>query len=181
MLLGLVLMVRAAQFITYSTQVQWGYDFSAYFAAAGHVLDGSAIYSVEQLAGPYSPQQQYLYLYPPFFAVAMTPFAALFSGYATANWAWAAAGALLVTMVVVLVDRRGNLSAGRSRLLLVGAAFAFPPVVGELVMGNVHMLMLGLLGGAWYALDRAPADRRSEAIAGLLIGLASVIKIFPSV
>ena len=73
-----VLAFRAMQFATLTTEIQWGYDFSAYWAAAGHLLPGEPIYTAAQLAGPYAPQVQYLYLYPPPVAAAVTPLAALF-------------------------------------------------------------------------------------------------------
>ncbi len=179
--LAIVLAVRLGQVIVYSTQIQWGYDFSAYWAAAGNVLNGTPIYSAEQLAGTYSPQQQYLYLYPPFFAVAMTPFAALFDDYRVANWAWAAIGAVLVVVAVRLVDRGEGITRGRDGWLLVGAAFAFPPIVGELVMGNVHLLLLALLAGSWLAVRRPDPSRSAAIVAGVFIGIATLIKIFPVV
>jgi hypothetical protein len=39
--------------------------------------------------------------------------------------------------------------------LLVGAAFAFPPVVAELVLGNVNILLLGLFTAAWLGIRRS--------------------------
>jgi hypothetical protein len=145
------------------------------------------------LAGTYSPQYpQGLYLYPPFFAVAMTPFAVLFDDYRVANWAWAAVGAVALIASVLLVSRRESLAVGRPALPLVGAAFAFPPVIGELVMGNVHLVVLGLLGVAWWSVERSrevaasPATatwrtRRGDVLAGALVGLATLIKLFPAV
>src|SRR6185503_20893551 len=84
---------------------------------------------------------------------------------------------------------RFPLLAGRGRWLLVAAAFAFPPVVGELVLGNVHLLLLGLLTLAWLGLrwsetrdaarGEARGDSRGEWLAGIAVGLATVIKVFP--
>jgi alpha-1,2-mannosyltransferase len=178
-LLVILLAVRIVQVLIYSTQIQWGYDFSAYWSAAGRVIAGDALYWPEQLAGPYSPQQQYLYLYPPAFAVAMTPVALVFDDYRVANWLWAAIGAVLLAATVVLVGRSERLLSGRTRILLVGAAFVFPPVVGELVMGNVHLLVLALLAGAWLAIRGEQPRGRGEVIAGALVGVAAMIKIFP--
>ncbi len=178
-LLVVVLGYRAIQLVTFSGQVQWGYDFSAYWSAARHLLDGVSIYSDPQLAGTYSPQQQYLYLYPPFLAVAVTPLAALLpADYRLANLLWATLGAVVATAVVVAVARRERIGAPRDAVLLVAGAFAFPPLIGELVMGNVHLVLLGLLGGAWLALR---GDRpRMQAIGGILIGIATIIKLFPA-
>ena len=177
-LLVMVLAYRGLQLIALSGQIQWGYDFSAYWLAASHVLDGVPIYADWQLAGQYSPQQQYLYLYPPFLAVALTPLAAVFpTDYRLANLVWAVIGAIVAAAVVAAVARREGIGSGRDTVLLVAGAFAFPPLVGELVMGNVHLLLLGLLGGAWLALrdDRRPMP----AIAGILVGVATLIKLFP--
>jgi len=124
------------------------------------------LYLPDQLAGPYAPQRQFLYLYPPPFAVAAIPFAALFSDYRLAEWAWTAIGAVLVVASVLAMywsERLGEcfpILAGRGRWLLVAAAFAFPPVVAELVLGNVNILLLGLLTAAWLAVRRG--DRRGE-------------------
>ena len=41
---------RARQFVLFTRQIQWGYDFSAYWTAAGHLLDGQPIYQAQQLA-----------------------------------------------------------------------------------------------------------------------------------
>jgi len=179
--LAIVLAFRALQLVGFAGQIQWGYDFSAYWQAARNVLDGLPIYTDAQLAGTYSPQQQYLYLYPPFLAVAVTPLAALFpTDYRLANVVWAAIGAVLATLVVVGVARRERIVERRDVILLVGAAFAFPPVIGELVMGNVNLILLGLLGGAWLAIREG--DRRGmPELAGILVGAATIIKVFPAI
>ena len=77
------------------------------------------------------------------------------------------------------IGRRELRFPGQDLVLLVLAAFAFAPVIGELVMGNVHILILGLLAGAWLAMrdDRT----RGENVAGALVGAATLIKIFPGV
>lgn len=187
--LAVVLAFRLGQFALFSTQIQWGYDFSAYWTAGGHLLAGEPIYAPAQLAGPYAPQRHYLYLYPPPLAAAVAPLVAAIPGdYRVANWAWLALGVVILVATVLAVGRReglfdvgrlGGLLAGRGRWLLVGAAFALPPVVGELVLGNVHLLLLGLLGLAWLAIRRG--TRGGDRLAGLAIGVAAVIKVFPGI
>ena len=66
---------------------------------------------------------------------------------------------------------------GRGRWLLVAGAFAFPPVIGELVLGNVHLLLLGLLTAAWLCVRRG--DTRGGMITGAAVGVAAVVKVFP--
>jgi len=107
-----------------------------------------------------------------------------------ANWAWFGLGVLIVAWMVLAVGRReglvegglgarfGGLLEGRRRWLLVGGAFALPPVVGELALGNVHLLLLGLLGLAWLGVRRGTAG--GERIAGIAVGVAAVIKVFPA-
>jgi alpha-1,2-mannosyltransferase len=186
-LLGaIVLMFRAAQFTALTRQIQWGYDFSAYWVAARLLLSHIAPYSPAQLAGPYSPQQQFLYLYPPPLAALVTPIASLIpSDLRIAAWVWLFIGAAVLAISVLTlwrVERLGDryrLLAGRGRWLLLAAAFAFPPVIGELVLGNVHLLLLGLLTVAWLGVRRG--DARGQWIAGLAVGVAAVIKVFPAV
>ena len=174
---------RLLQFITLTRQIQWGYDFSAYWSAAGRLLTALSPYAPEQLAGPYGPQQQFLYLYPPPLAAAVTPLAAIFADYRVAAWMWAGLGfAILVGCVLALwraeaLGERYPLLAGRGRWLLVAGALAFPPAVGELVMGNVHLVLLGLLTIAWLGIRRGTT--RGEWVAGLAVGAAAVIKVFP--
>lgn len=175
--LAILLVFRANQLVGYSSQSVWGHDFSAYWLAGRHVLAGEPIYAPFQLSGPVAEGVQFEYLYPPFFAVVIAPFASLFEDYRTANWAWAAIGSVIVALVVMGVARRERLADGRRRLFLVGAAFGFAPVLGELIIGGVQLPILGLLAGSWLALrNRTP---RGEFAAGALVGIAALIKVFP--
>jgi hypothetical protein len=181
-----VLLLRALQFVALTNQVQWGYDFSFYWTAARHLLDGLPIYSATQLAGPYVPQGQDGFLYPPPLAAAVTPLAQFFpTDPRLANWVWAAMGALLLIVSIrslwwsERLEERYPILAGRGSWLLVAAAFAFPPVVGELVMGNVHLLLLWLLTLAWLGIRRGDPGGRWRG--GAMAGVAAMIKIFPGV
>jgi hypothetical protein len=184
--LVVVLALRALQFVALTNEIQWGYDFSFYWTAARNLIEGEPIYSAAQLAGPYAPQGQDGFLYPPPLAAALTPLAALFpTDFRAANWVWAAIGALVLIACIRSLwwsERLGErypILAGRGKWLLVGAAFAFPPVIGELVMGNVHFLLLGLLTLAWLWIRRG--DPGGQWRGGALIGGAAMIKIFPGI
>ena len=185
-LLAIILVAfRLIQFTAFTTQVQWGYDFSFYWTAASHLLHGEPIYSAQQLSGPYAPQGQNGFLYPPPFAAAMTPFAIAFpDSYRAANWAWAAIGAVILVAGTWAVARsiglfdRIRAATGLGPWILFAAVVGFPPVVGELVMGNVHILLFGLLAVAWLGIRQG--DRMGENWAGLAVGLATVIKVFPA-
>jgi alpha-1,2-mannosyltransferase len=96
-----------------------------------------------------------------------------------ANWLWAGLGAVVLVAVVIAIGRRDLSLNRRDVALLLLAAFAFAPVIGELVMGNVHLVILGLLAGAWLAVR--DGSSRGEVVAGALVGAATLIKIFPGV
>jgi hypothetical protein len=182
---------RLLQFAIFTTQIQWGYDFSAYWSAAGHILSGQPIYSPEQLAGPYAPQEQFLYLYPPPLAAAAILFYQPWSlwnllgagDYRAAAWGWTALGTLILVTTIFAIARAEGLTdrvrraTGLGPWILVAAAIGFPPVIGELVLGNVHLLLLGLLGLAWLGIRSETV--RGERIAGVAVGIAAVIKVFP--
>jgi hypothetical protein len=186
MLSVLVVGFRAIQFASLTSQVQWGYDFSFYWTAALHLLHGEPIYSAAQLAGPFAPQGQEGFLYPPPFAAFLVPLASVFPvDYRVAAWLWTLDGAIILVATVLALYRSERLGerypilAGNGRWLLVAGAFAFPPAVGELVLGNVHLLLLGLLTGAWLGVRRGTP--RSELVAGIAVGIAAVVKVFPAV
>src|SRR3972149_7247516 len=106
LVVAIVLTFRAAQLIGWSAAPQWGYDFSAYWLAGRHLLEGETIYAAAQLAGPYAPQGQFLYLYPPFLAVLAMPFAWLFQdSYGPAGGAWALGGAAITVAGVLGIAR----------------------------------------------------------------------------
>jgi alpha-1,2-mannosyltransferase len=186
-LTAIVLGLRVVQFAIWTGQPVWAYDFSFYWTAASNLLHGLPIYSPGQLAGPYSPQAQQGFLYPPALAALVTPLVALGLDMRFANWIWSAAGAAVLVWAVLAIareerlDERFALLRGRGRWWLVAAAFAFPPVVDELVVGNVHLFLVGLLTAAWIAIRRCDEGRRGPwyAVAGTAVGAATLIKVFP--
>jgi hypothetical protein len=189
-----VLGYRLVQFAYWTGQPQWAYDFTFYWTAAGHLLHGEPIYSAAQLAGPYAPQAQEGFLYPPALAALVTPLAAIFPlDPGAANWIWSGLGAAILVWAVLALVRSEKLDEcfrflnGRGRWWLVAWAFAFPPVIDELVVGNVHLLLVGLLTAAWLGVRRAhsggvgggAAGASGDRLAGIAVGAAAIVKIFP--
>ena len=170
---------RAIQFAALTQAPQFGYDVSFYWLAARHLLEGVSLYDPVQLSGTYVPQGGGLYLYPPLLAVLFLPLAAMFpAGYGSVAWIWAGAGAaILLAAVSWLVAAERIASDRRGTLLILAAVLAFPPVVGELVLGNVHLELLGLFTLAWWGVRRG--DGRGQAVAGLAIAVAGLIKVLP--
>ncbi len=173
---GLLLAFRAAQVAVSVNGPAWGFDFSAYLLAGRHVLDGLPVYTDAQLGGPYVPQQQLLYIYPPFLAVVIAPLSALFADYRVGMWVWAIGGVLALSGGLWAIASARGLS--RSAVaVLVGAALALPSVGFEIVMGNVHLLLGTLIAIAWLGVERR--TRKGEILAGTMVGAAALIKIFP--
>ena len=185
-LAAVALIVRGAQLAFLTTQPQWGYDLSFYWTAADHLLHGEPIYSAAQLSGPYAPQGQDGFLYPPPFAALAIPLVWMApAGARIAEWLWSGLGLVLLVAVALALHRSEHLGErfaalrGRGRWLIVIAAVTFPPVIGELSIGNVHILLLGLLTLAWIGIRRG--DATGDWLTGMGIGAAAVIKVFPGV
>jgi alpha-1,2-mannosyltransferase len=187
MLVAIVLAFRLLQFASPgAAALVPGYDFSFYWKAAWQLLDGQSIYSATQLTTQYAPQGQPGFLYPPPFAAFAIPFAALSSSsYSPGYVAWIAFGLVIAVATIYAVWRAEGLDArfdvvrGAGWWLLVGAFLALPPVLTELINGNVHLLLFALLGAGWVGVRRG--DARGDAIAGAAVGLAALVKIFPAV
>ena len=182
-----VLALRALQLWALSNEIQWGYDFSAYWAAAA---------STHRWRLPvHRPAARRAVRAP---AAVPVPVSATARGRrdpadepvpprttALAAWVWAAIGALLLIVSIrslwwsERIAERYPILAGRGKWLLVAAAFAFPPVVGELVMGNVHFLLLWLLTLAWLGIRRGDPGGRWRG--GAMVGVAAMIKVFPGI
>jgi alpha-1,2-mannosyltransferase len=187
LLLAGVLLLRLGQFVYWTGQPVWAYDFGAYWTAAVHLLHGQPIYTAAQLSGGYAPQAKDLYLYVPAVAAVVAPLTLLPIDFQAANWIWSVAGAAVLAWAVLAIVREERLNErfallrGRGRWWIVAAAFAFPPVVDELVVGNVHLFLVGLLAAAWIAIRRCDEEERGPwyAVAGTAVGAATLIKVFP--
>jgi alpha-1,2-mannosyltransferase len=163
---------------------RWGYDFVYYWTAASNLLHGQPIYSAQQLAGAYAPQGQEGFLYPPPLAALLTPLASVFpTNMVGAAVVWSVAGALAAGAGIWLIARTDRLELrypvleGAGIWLLLVACFALPPVIDEFINGNVHLFLVALLGVAWWGISRG--DGAGDRAAGLAIGVATLIKLFP--
>ena len=98
-------------------------------------------------------------------------------------WAWWAIDMAILVIGTLAVARsiglfeRLRAATGLGPWILVLAVLCFPPVVGELVLGNVHILLFGLFAIAWLGLRQG--DRAGERWSGIAVGIATVIKVFP--
>jgi len=180
---------------------QLGFDFSVYFAAALALRDNphANIYSLHVLqaaaAAHSATQPTVLYLYPPMLAVLLLPLT-LFS-YPVALHLWIIASLLLWLFGAALL-------AGWLRHLLGGGRMlAQRAETGQRSTGDVELFSFGLVG--FLALFYGPLEqglglgqvtipvfavvavvpwllaRGRERTAGVLLGLATLAKVFPAV
>ncbi|PRY44693.1 glycosyltransferase 87 family protein [Umezawaea tangerina] len=110
------------------------------------------------------------FTYPPFAAV-------LFSALALPPWPvvmalWTAAGLALFTVACQVAARHDALP--RTGLGLAAASLLLEPVRGTLELGQVNLLLIGLVA-ADCLLPRTPWPR------GLLVGIAAAVKLTPAV
>lgn len=184
---AIVMTFRLLQFVALTSEGHWGFDFAAYWLAGSHVAAGQSPYSLEQLSGAFQPSEKPLYLYPPVLAALVAPLSVLFDSYRDAMWVWAGLGFALLILAVVAIARAEGLDrplaahlrvpTGVASAMFVAAALAMTPIIGELTVGNVHLELVGLLAVAWLGIRRGTT--RGQQVAGVAIGVATLIKVFP--
>ncbi|RMG11497.1 MAG: DUF2029 domain-containing protein [Planctomycetota bacterium] len=143
-------------------------DLPVYLTGARRVLAG------EDPLHARSPERGWPYVYPPTFAVLVSPLAALPLPVAAGLWFVLSAAALAVGVVCVrsAAERSGPLRGWGDLLPL---ALILLPCASALTRGQVGPLLLGLLGGALWALRRGRAF-----LCGALLSLAAAIKVTPA-
>jgi alpha-1,2-mannosyltransferase len=142
---------------------RFAFDFHTYWSSTRAVLDGRSPYPrPSTIATAHSNTGDYeFFVYPPPFALALTPLAAM---------PFAVAAALYTVFLLACV-------AGALRVLGVedwrcyGVAFAIVPVLSSLRLGEITPILLLLVALAWRYRDRWPA-------AGAAVGGAVVLKLF---
>jgi len=172
-----------------------GSDLSSYYTAGYLVRAGQpdSLYDVapgdtilgDATAGPYREAgdalgitRQHYYIYPPFFALFAAPLSLL--TFPAARLAWLGADlALLAASVLMYLAwrRRDGVPAGTLELglIVLTLGLEFLPLIWALAIGQTSLLLMCLLAGCIML-----AKRRREAPAGLLLGVATAIKLTPA-
>lgn len=140
-----------------------GYDFSAYYDAAGRMLAGTNLYltAAERAAGTVP------FVYPPPFALLMTPVTLLPLDIATSIWTVLMWIAEVIAVAILPVPTRVRW------MVLLLAAISWP-VVESVTLGQVGPLLLLLFAAGWRWMDR-------PWLLGIASALGAVIKIQPVV
>lgn len=139
----------------------FGYDFAAYWLAAGRLLHGAPLYDpgVTEAVG-YG-----VWLYPPPAAAAFLPFALLPLDVASAAWIAGMAAATVAAIAILPVSARARWLV----LLLAGVMW---PVSYAIKLGQVTPLLVLGFAAAWRWVDR-------PAVVGLAGGIGGVLKLQP--
>jgi hypothetical protein len=155
-------------------QTRW--DFSHYYVSALAMREGLDPYRIDlrPLAARLGLEGIGRATYPPFFILGFEPLT-LMAPHA-AWWTWFAINLIaLAASLFILIGLAGG-SSIRERLANAALLLLFPPLGVHIFYSQTQILILLLLVGTLYELGR---DR--DAIAGTLIGLAALIKVFPIV
>jgi alpha-1,2-mannosyltransferase len=147
-------------------------DMVSYYDGTQRLRDGLPLYRPDISI----QQQNFQFIYPPPLAFILMPF----PSYQAAWWGWGIFSIICWLGSLGLILRELWPSIRRRlapmwRPLLVAALINFPPVESHLFWGQTQLLLLLLLTISWICLRR-----RRAGLAGVLLGLAIALKLFPA-
>ena len=138
-----------------------GYDFEAYLRAASRVLDGAPLYDLSvNVAGGFA-----IFLYPPPFGLAFTPFALVSRDIGL--WQWEALLVACLTIAIAILP-----VGARIRWILLGLCIVSWPVLYSILLGQVGTILLLLFAIGWRWRDR-------PGVLGLSMATGALIKVQP--
>lgn len=120
----------------------FGYDYSAYDAAARRIASGVALYLPGTAEAYARGAYEGLYLYPPPLAIALVPLTLVDERTATLLWMAIRIGLLVIGCAVLPVRTS-------VRLLTFAVACVSFPVLFDLNLGNVSIVVFALTAVAW--------------------------------
>jgi alpha-1,2-mannosyltransferase len=178
--LGLALLVFRVQSI-----MVFFSDFTHDYVSAQAYRDGRSIYieftqadlSAEKLriAEPLYRAEPFTNIHPPFDALLFAPLTLL--PYNLAILVWSVLSCLLYLGIGFVVLRELEISlAPHWCLLLLGLGLCWYPFQAHIALGQLSLLVIACLIGCWVLLRRG-----RDGLAGVLLGLACLIKVYPGV
>lgn len=138
-------------------------DFKRDYYAARHFLSGESIYQ-DTLHPNY---------HPPFIALLILPIAYLPYSISSYIWSIITISLYFFSMYLVLNELRIKLPI-EWRMILIGFLICWYPFLENLILGQISIVISTCIIAAWVLLRRG-----RETYAGILIGFASLIKLFP--
>ena len=148
-------------------------DLLSYFDGAQRLRAGLPLY---RLDFNLMRDGAYQFIYPPLLAFLLLPMPT----YQVAWWCWAAFSIIcwVLALALLLRELSGDIRPRVSVVwlpVLLAALINFPPVLSHLFWGQLQLLLLLILVGSWLCLRR-----ERDVAAGVLLGLAIALKIFPA-
>ena len=171
--------IRGSDFSSYYTAgllVREGRAASLYAVAAGDTILGDATSGAWAEAGASRGiSRQHYYIYPPLFAVAAVPLTYL--AFPAALDLWLALDLVLLVGFFLLYarSRAGEIQGVEIAMMVFVALFEFLPLIWALAVGQTSLIVLVLLTGSLLLWKRG-----ADAGAGVLVGLATAIKLTPA-
>jgi hypothetical protein len=158
------------------------YDFAAYYVAARVLNAQDALYDDAHMTDAATVGSETVafprYIYPPFFAAMLRPIGAL--PFITASRIWFVFNLICLWVSIGLLSRLIGLSR-RWAIVLGLIAPLLPPIYDTLLLGQVNLLLLLLITLALYLTSTPEPKLWQEILAGFLLGIAALIKIYPIV
>ena len=156
------------------------YDFAAYYVAGRTLNVSGNVYDAAQMAQAANRPGDAVafprYIYPPFFAALMRPFASF--SFATAKTLWFILNAGLLIAAIALLARMAGMRWWIT-LIFGGVVMLMPPIYDTFLLGQVNFVLLFLLTLMICFSTRSSPNRVTDMLAGVLLGIAAVIKIYP--
>ncbi|MEY2845862.1 MAG: hypothetical protein RL076_1408 [Chloroflexota bacterium] len=147
-------------------------DSGAYYGAGYALNHGISPYATQAWQALLPGIESERYVYPPFWAVIWRLPATL--DFAVVRWLSVVGNAGLLLASTLLLARACGLNATQHAVLLV-SALASVPVFGTFFLGQVSLLFLLMMVVATLGAVRSPVW------SGILVGMASGIKLFPAI
>jgi hypothetical protein len=153
-----------------------GADFTAYYLGARLIRNGQSPYDATARvleARSLGLREDRPYIYLPPLAIMIIPLALLPPQPATLIWFGTNVALLILSTMLIIRMLELHRNKVYPVAFLIGA-LAFYPAICSIFVGQTNTVLLTLLVLAWYL-----AKRGNEVVAGVMIAVASLIKIFP--
>lgn len=156
----------------------WMVNFEVYYYAGEEVLSGGELYEFH----PPGRGEFYQYLYPPVTVLFFLPFQLV--GLETGYWLFlginAVTAGLLTAMIVRYVESLGRRLGWIDVVLVFAHAMVGTHLVANYAFGNVNLLLgVGVAAGI-YLLEVGPRSARRESVAGSILAVVALFKVFPA-
>lgn len=162
-------------------------DFQVYYGAGKTLAEGGSVYDQCVMTSNWGQGWCLPFTYPPFAAWLASIYSKL--SFEGAVFIWQTMSLLIFAVVLgaIIFERASRLSLGKIAFLIIllVATFAFSPVRSSFYWGQVNMLIVGLVAVDFLRAERWASVRENgwrddRWYAGIGVGLAAAIKVYPA-